>query len=189
MNVVISMIQQIRSLMRINSIRLGLILLCGLLLPCLHSEPANILVANLTFTRPATWKWTEPTKGSSAVSRFVIPGPGNSSKTDVRFFIIKKDVETEKAATLNQFPGSSQRDLGIEEIKIGKQKVLYLKIEGTYQLRDSTPKPGQLLLGAAIPMGKEFVFAKLLGPRAEVEQQISKFKKMVETAIKERDVN
>jgi hypothetical protein len=156
----------------------------------LRAEPADVLVGNLTFTRPQNWKWQEPPKASSAVSRFMILDTGDAvSQTEVRFYIIKKEVSSERQGLLQQFPQASATDLHEQQIKIGKQKIVYFTIAGTYQFKNGKPRPDQLWVGAAIPSGKQFVYARLQGPRSETEKCISVFKQMVENAVKERDVN
>ncbi|MDB6029603.1 MAG: hypothetical protein JWM68_5826 [Verrucomicrobiales bacterium] len=152
----------------------------------LYAQPANILVWNLTFTRPENWVWEEPPKTSSALNRFTIPS-GGVVRTDVRFYIVKKDVASERAALLQQFPGSSATDIQEQEIKVGKQKIVYFKIGGTYKYKDTSARPDQLWLGAAIPSGKQFVYVRINGPRAEVDAQLPIFKKMVENAVRERE--
>lgn len=162
-------------------------LLCPLFL---KGEPANVLVGKYTFTRPETWIWADPPKVSSATSRFVIHNSsGKPTQTDVRFYVMKKEVQSERDNLLHQFPGTSTRDLQEESFKIGNQKIIYLRIEGTYQFRTSPPRHDQIWLGAAIPVGKEFVYARILGPRGEVEQYMPTFRKMVEEAVKEYSLN
>ncbi len=149
-----------------------------------HAEPDNVLVGNLTFTRPDRWRWAEPTKTSSALTRFIV-----SSQTDVRFYVVNKDVSTEKASILHQFPEASANDLAQDEMTIGKQKIIFYTISGTYKYKDLVPRPHQLWVSAAIPRGKQFIYARIMGPSNEVEECVAKFRNMVETAVKEQQAN
>jgi hypothetical protein len=156
----------------------------------LHAEPANLLVGNLTFTRPENWRWEEPTRTSTALTRFVLGNPRLTAQTDIRFYIVNKNVASEKAVLLSQFPGSTAADISETSLKVGAQKLIYLRIAGTYRYHEGTPKPDYVVLGAQIPTGTtQYIYAKMMGPRAEVEGSVSAFKKMVEDAIRERDVN
>ncbi len=165
---------------------LGLFLFLLLLCVRLSAEPLNVMVEDLTFTRPEKWLWAEPTESSPAVTRFVVPEAGGTS-VDVRFYVVKKDYSNERKALQTQFPEAKAEDLHEQELKIGRRKVVYLEIEGTYVFRDHHPKPDQLWVGAVIPKGKEYVYARIQGPRSEVQGQLATFKKMVEDAVTERE--
>ncbi len=171
----------------------AVVLLASILsLSNVFAEPDNVLIGNLTFTRPKNWTWQEPPTTSSAVSRFVIQdSQGRATQTDVRFYIMKKAVSTEKAALLHTFPQASAADVHEDETKIGKQKIIYLRITGTYKFRENKPRPDQLWVGAAIPSpsGKEFIYARIQGPRNEAQSYLPIFKQMVENAVRERDLN
>ncbi|MDB6029604.1 MAG: hypothetical protein JWM68_5827 [Verrucomicrobiales bacterium] len=153
----------------------------------LRAEPTNIMVEDLTFTRPATWQWTGPTPNSPAVNRFIVPDTNGSSKVDVRFYIVKKGYTTERQAMRGQFPESKPNDLQEQEKIIGKQRIIYLQITGTYVFRDHAPKADEMQVGAAIPMGNQYVLARIAGPRSDVEAAMAAFKKMVEDAVKDHE--
>ena len=174
--------------MRNNQPTCGL-LLCFLFISMLQlrAEPTNLMVEDLTFTRPESWKWAEPTDHSPAVNRFIVPDASGATKVDVRFYIIKKDYTSERAALRAQFPESKLNDLREQELKIGNRKIIYFEIGGTYVYRDHPPKPDQLQVSAAIPMGKQYVLTRIAGPRSDVEAVVATFKKMVEDAVKDHE--
>ena len=176
--------------MRSRITRIAVALFGLLFFSSLLAEPANVLVGDLTFIRPENWTWQEPPSISSAISRFVIKDDnGKATQTDVRFYIMKKSIAAEKAALLHTFPDASERDIREEETKVGKEKITYLRVAGTYKFKDNRPKPDQLWVGAMIPSGKQFVYARIQGPRTEAQSFLPIFKQMVETAVRERNVN
>ena len=167
------------------------LLLCWVCLMAfsVSADPENLMVGNLTFVRPSHWTWGEPPRESSAVSRFIVHAEGASVKSDVRFYVVNKPTASEPDSILKQFPQCSKQDLQQESFMIGKQKIIYFRIEGTYQYKTSKPRPDQTWISAAIPQGKKFIYVRLLGPKAEVEQNLVAFKKMVEDGVKRRYLN
>jgi hypothetical protein len=156
----------------------------------LQADPENLLVGNLTFNRPSAWTLGEPPKESSALSRLIIRAEGSSVKSDVRFYVVNKPVTTEPDTILTQFPNCSKQDLQQETFMIGKQKVIYFRIEGTYQFKTSPPRIGQTWFSAAIPQGsKKFIYVRMLGPKADVEENLVAFKQMIEAGVKQRYLN
>src|SRR5688572_20136647 len=91
-----------------------------------ENEPQDVLVEGYRFTRPAPWKWTPPTKGSTALTRFVVPGKNGGSRTDVRFYFFENDLRQrmvevfEKNAEVTDVPA-----------KVGNVELVYVTVTGT----------------------------------------------------------
>ena len=154
-----------------------------------QAEPLNVMVQDLTFTRPEAWRWAEPTDKSPAVTRFIVPDSNGFVSADIRFYVVRRGYTNEKTSLITQFPDAKPGDLHEREIKIGHRRVVYYEIAGTYHAKDHPPKSDQLVVGAAIPLGKEYVYARIQGARAEVEPEVARFKKMVEDAVMEREAD
>jgi hypothetical protein len=148
-----------------------------------RTEPVNLLVDDLTFTRPDHWKWDAPPASSVATNRFIIPDSGDHYRTDVRFYFSARGVEDEKKMFKSQFPDA--REVLQDSVKAGRITITYLKATGSYVYKDRPPRPYHCLISACIPRNpKKFVYVRMLGPTDEVERETPTFKKMVEDACR-----
>ncbi|MDB6027820.1 MAG: hypothetical protein JWM68_4043 [Verrucomicrobiales bacterium] len=152
----------------------------------LAAEPANIMVGDLTFTRPASWRWEAPQPHSKAVNGFVIPDAASKSKVDVTFYIVNNDIPTQRGILRSRFPEAQEADMHEQWLTIGKQKILYFQIVGTFIYKEKA-QPDQFWFEAVIPQGKAYVYAQIHGPRVAAERELGTFKKMVEDAIRTRE--
>src|SRR5688572_25989303 len=97
------------------------------------AEPANVLVGDVTFTRPKIWKWEQSTEKSKAI-RFVVPAEaGKPQFTDVRFYDENKNSSHSDEAWKARFPDAAKTDNARERQKqVGKRQVSYLTLHGSY---------------------------------------------------------
>ncbi len=154
----------------------------------LHAEPANVLVGEFTFNRPADWLWESGATKSKALTRFIIPDEsGKVSGTDVRFYLGQKNPAMAADVWKSYFPGLKEGDTWQEKKKIGKHDLTYISISGSYVFGGMKPKPNHTFFGVVIPSGNDFVHVRILGPKSDVQRASAQFKKMVEDAAKEAE--
>jgi hypothetical protein len=165
----------------------SLLLLLFSLLP-LRAEPLNILVGDLTFTRPTTWKWEAPDPKSPAVSCFVVPNASGPAG-EIRFYAAGTDAE--RAATMWKayFPKEDEGNLRKETDTIGKRTVTYVVTHGTLTLPGNRPVAAQAFVGVVIPYQERFLHIRFTGPQELVEKAIPDLKKMVDNAVRERETD
>ncbi|MDB6027426.1 MAG: hypothetical protein JWM68_3649 [Verrucomicrobiales bacterium] len=170
-------------------VRSLLICVCAFLfhLP-LQAEPLNVLVGEITFSRPEEWKWELPVSKTTALVRFVIPSPpGRPALTDVRFFLGTKNPAAAAALWKSYFPETKEGgDIHEEKAQIAGYNFTYLTLHGTYVFPGSKGKRDQTLIGIVIPSGKQYVQVRLLGPTDEVKAATGRFRKMIENALREK---
>jgi hypothetical protein len=167
--------------------RTTVIFFCMLLAFGLRAEPSNVLVGDLTFTRPERWKWESPSAKSTAQTRFIVPVLTGSTMTDVRFYVEEKDGKHSDEAWKELF-GSAKTVVQQETKRIGKRQLFYLSLRGSYITGPKAKaKPGTALLSATIPFGEQVIRVRILGPEGEVAGATDEFKTMVETALKDAE--
>ncbi len=148
----------------------------------------NVLVGDLTFTRPEQWQWDSPSSNSKAQTRFVVPNEsGKHSTTDVRFYLGQKNPAVAAAVWKSYFPNAKPEDITEETKKIGSREVTYVSVSGIYSGPGSKPKGTQTFLGVVIPSGENFVHVRIFGPKGEVQKASALFKKMVEDALQNKE--
>jgi hypothetical protein len=162
-----------------------LVLLLVFLSHATKADPANVLVGDITFTPPKTWKW-EQTEKSKAI-RFVVPAEaGKPQFTDVRFYAEDKDTSHSDDAWKARFPDAAKTDdVREKEKEVGGRKVSYLTLRGSYIGAENKIKRDYMLISATIPWGKQVIRARILGPKTEVKAASADFKKMIEEALVE----
>jgi hypothetical protein len=150
-------------------------------------NPANVLVGDVTFTRPKMWKW-EQSQNSKAI-RFVLPtSAGSLGVTDVRFYLEDKDSSHDDEAWKTRFPDAAKGDSSREkEIEIGKRKVGYLTLRGSYIGAEKKLKRDYMLINATIPFQNQFIRIRILGPKNDVKAASVDFKKMIEDGLAEAE--
>src|SRR5688572_22554619 len=123
------------SMLPVVATRTTLVVICSFLL-CfsLQAELVNVMVGDLTFTRPERWVWEAPSTNTPAVAQFVIPmRSGESSSAEARFYLGEKTTEAVLELWKSYF--QDPRDLASfkeERITIGKRTAIYLTMRGTY---------------------------------------------------------
>jgi hypothetical protein len=150
------------------------------------AEPLNVIVSELTLTRPVTWKWQAPTN-ASVTTEFVVPGAGDNGSARVLFYVSGQNVETLSKAWKGWIresdqPGNAQE----EQIKIGKREVYFLALHGTF-LKSRRPQPDWGLVGMVLPVKNQFIRVQMEGPWAVVEKAKDDLKKMITDALKEKE--
>jgi hypothetical protein len=156
----------------------------------LKAEPVNVLVGDLTFTRPEAWTWESPGSAakSNVLTRFIIPNDSGKPTTDVRFYIAQKNAREAAALWKSYFPQAKPKeDIREEQKTINGHELTYVSLTGTQSFPGSKPRPNCTFFGAIIPSGKDYVHIRLFGPKEEVERATTQFKKMVEDALKEAE--
>ncbi len=150
------------------------------------AEPSNILVGDVTFTRPDNWKWEQSTENSKAI-RFVIPSvPAVADRpalTDVRFYAEKEGSSHSDESWKARFPGAAGDGGREKEKEIGNRKVSYLTLKGSYIGAENKVKRDYMLISATIPYGEKVIRVRILGPKHEVKAASATFKKMIEDAL------
>lgn len=154
----------------------------------LKAEPLNVLVGELTFTRPEEWAWESPNK-SNILTRFIIPTESAKAvTTDVRFYLTQMDSRAAATLWRSHFPQAKDgKDIWEETKKIGRHNLTYVSLTGTQIYPGSKPKPNCTFFGAIIPSGNDFVHVRMFGPTPDVEKARDQFKKMVENALSEKE--
>ncbi|MDB6029607.1 MAG: hypothetical protein JWM68_5830 [Verrucomicrobiales bacterium] len=153
----------------------------------LGAEPLNIMVGDLTFTRPTTWQWKTPDSNSPAISRFIVPKPDSPAFGDVRFYGAGAEPEGAAKMWKAYFPKEDQETLRTETTTIGKRTVTYISLQGTLTLPKDKPLPAQGFVGVVIPYQDRFLHIRFSGPKELVEKAIPDLKNMVDTAVRERE--
>ncbi len=164
----------------------GLIL--GLLIGItVKAEPLNVLVGDLTFTRPNSWKFAEPDPNSPAVCRFIIPGPANRADGEARFY--RAGPEPDKAARMweKYLVRNGSEKVRQETKTIGARTITYVFLKGTLTLPGQRATDDQGFIGVVIPYGTKFVHIRFSGPQKTVEDATTELKKMIETAVREKE--
>lgn len=156
-------------------------------LPLRAEAPATFKVGEFTFTRPAKWEWVEVTSSMRKAQLKV----GEGDKTaDVVFYDFGPNgaggVQANVQRWLRQF--DPRQNDKIDEATIGKTKVTYVQVEGTYHSGmpggPTTPIEGYALMGAIMESDEGSVFVKMTGPKELVKASIADFKKMIESGPK-----
>jgi len=167
-------------------LRYILIILTTMLAFVAQAEPLNVMVGDLTFTRPKDWKWELTPTNSIAVARFVAVSHDKKITTDVRFYLSDLDEAASEKVWRGFFVDSNKPGfVKKERISVGRRDIVYMTLNGTYAYKSEKKKPGYTWVGAVIPSEQKYVVPRILGPQAEVEAALKDFKQMIEDAIKE----
>lgn len=158
-----------------------------LVFPVRAEGPATFKVGEFTFSRPTKWEWVEVTSSMRKAQLKVTEG---DKSADVVFYDFGPNgaggVQANVKRWLGQFdPRENDK---VDEVTIGKTKVTYVQVEGTYHSGmpggPTTPMEGYALMGAIIESEEGSVFVKMTGPKALVKASIADFKKMIESGPK-----
>ncbi|MEQ1853903.1 MAG: hypothetical protein ABMA01_20215 [Chthoniobacteraceae bacterium] len=151
-------------------------------------ENATFTVGAYKFSRPADWKWIEPTS-SMRKAQLQIPGKDGGAPADVVFFFFGEGqgggVQANVERWLGQF--TDKKDAGqTEPLDVNGTKVTLVSTEGTMKASpfggQPQDQPGSGLLGAIVEHPEGAVFVKMTGPAALVKQSREKFIAMVKAA-------
>ena len=152
--------------------------------------PATFKVSEFTFTRPASWEWTETTS-SMRKAQLKINSDDKKSSAEIVFFHFGAGQGGGTKANIDRWLSQFQeaRDTlnpKTEDTTVAGRKISYVSAQGTYMDGppggQKTPRSGYTLLGAIIESDEGNVFIKLTGPAALAKASQSAFRKMVESA-------
>jgi len=153
-------------------------------------QPLNVMVRNLTFTRPENWTWVPASTNSSVQVRFLISPKGEQFPTDVCFFASTNSAEKIEKGWKTHFPEADKPETFHKEtVKIGQKEIIWLTWQGGYRASWKGKKqllPGSKFVGVLIPDGEQTIQARLFGPKKEVEKAEADFKQMIKDAIQEQ---
>lgn len=169
-------------------------LLCMLTATCtlLAEDPVKFTVGSCGFSRPAEWKWIEPTSPMRK-AQLQIPGKDGGKPADVTFFFFGGgqggDVQANVQRWLGQFAGKPEANK-VEPQEFNGVKVTLVSAEGTMKASPFGGQPDDLpdsaLLGAILDQPDGAVFVKMTGPAALVKDSREKFVAMVKAATEKK---
>jgi len=167
----------------------ALLPLCiGLLcLAAADSEPANLMVETLTFTRPDGWRWKTPPEKSNAAGFLIVPTQDKKFPTEVTFVVTTISKEIVDRFWKGRFPDADKPgNLHLETVRWHETDIFLFTLQGAYQIKP--PKIEQLnakLVGAIIPVGpRKFAHVRIFGPKKDVDAALSTFTAMIKEALK-----
>lgn len=154
--------------------------------------PASFKVSEFTFQRPAKWEWIE-SASPMRKAQLKVNGADKETFAEVVFYHFGPSNGGGVQANVNRWFGQFQEPrekIGarVEETKIGKHTVTFVRAEGTYLSGmpggARTPQPGTVLRGAIIESDAGNVFVKMTGPAALANSAEADFRKMIESGLK-----
>ncbi len=148
------------------------------------ADPENILVEGYTFVRPSKWTWEAPGERSGAISRFLIPGKNGMTETDVAFFYLNDHQPDIKKRVLGNF--DNKAEFSEMTVQLGKTNLTFVRVRGTATIRKPS-RPNYQLFGVMLKSRtqKQYFFARVFGPQAEVQAAEHSFRKMIQQAVEE----
>jgi hypothetical protein len=183
------------NLMKISPIKMGqfagglLAMILLMLVPAAQaesqSEPLNVMIEDVTFPRPAGWKWAAPPTNLSVVNQFVISKEDGEIAVRVLFCLANQNSESLGRAWKGWMKEADQpENVQEERVKIGGREVYFLTMHGTFtKSRKAQPDFG--FIGVVLPARGHFIQIRMEGPQAEVKKAAGDFRKMIEEALKE----
>ena len=175
---------------RLFSLFSGAILLLSALVAVQAADQHQTFkVANLTFTRPESWKWVEIQPGMRAAQLEIKGEQGKNG--EVVFFHFPGGgggVQANVDRWLGMFQeGKDKINARTEKVTKENVTITYVQAEGTYMSGmpggPKTAVPGTMLQGAIVESPNANVFVRLTGPTALVKASQDDFRKMVESAL------
>ena len=146
-------------------------------------------VAGINFESPDSWESSEPSNNMRK-AQFSASSPSGKS-AEVVFYYFGSGNTGGIQANVDRWMKQFEEPLGkkVDTVTIGKTRVTYAQAHGTFMsgrpFGPKTPNPGYGLLAAIIEGKGGAVFIKMTGPKAAVEANIQKTKKMVEASLSE----
>jgi hypothetical protein len=160
----------------------SLIWLCAI---TAQAEPLNVMVGDLTFTRPEGWKWETPPTNLRAMTQFIVPGENGEVRARVLFYVSTEGAESLGKAWKGWFRESDlPAHVQEEHVKMGKRDIYFLTLHGTFT-KSRKPQPDFGFIGVMIPVKGHFIQLRMEGPQAEVQKASNDFRKMIAAALKE----
>ena len=146
-------------------------------------------VAGINFESPDSWESSEPSNNMRK-AQFSASSPSGKN-AEVVFYYFGSGNTGGIQANVDRWMKQFEEPLGkkVDTVTIAKTRVTYAQAHGTFMsgrpFGPKTPNPGYGLLAAIIEGKGGAVFIKMTGPKAAVEANIEKTKKMVEASLSE----
>ena len=168
-----------------------LVLACFLAISNLRADPENFMVEDITFVRPPSWEWVVP-DSEVRKAHLKVFNQNKAQTADMIFYWFPTgDKQGDPEGSIKrweaQFRERATIVATIERATIGKYKVMYCQMEGTYKGfgKESLSLPNYALVGTIIEMPRGNIMIRFTGPRELISASITTFKKMIEDALKE----
>lgn len=154
-------------------------------------DPATFKVGDLTFKRPAAWKWVAVGPGMRK-AQLQVTDEKSKQAAEVVFFQFGGGqgggVQANIARWLGQFQEpKEQLKTKVEKVMIGKSSVTHVEAQGTYMSGlpggPKTAMPNHTLLGAIIEAEDGNIFIKFTSPNELAKSSREDFRKMVASAL------
>lgn len=151
-------------------------------------DNSSFNVGAFAFSRPADWKWVQPTS-SMRKAQLQVPGRDGGKPADITFFFFGESngggVDANVQRWFGQLSGKPDANKA-EPMEFGKVKATVVTAAGTLKANPMAGIPDELpdagLLGAILEHAEGAVFIKMTGPAALVTESREKFLAMVKTA-------
>lgn len=159
-------------------------------------NPETVMLSHFTFTRPTTWKWANTRSDVTNVVQAVTlqvnyPGAGDDCRVYLNHFQPGKPAGSLKVVTKRWrefFGDPPDSAVQTKHGKVGKTKITYTEISGTYKGEGSkagVSRPDFILFGVVAEDPAGNLVMRLIGPAKSVQRAKPDFKKMIEDALKE----
>jgi hypothetical protein len=144
-------------------------------------------VGEFTFAETEGWKAQKSTK-MMVKSSFVKTGADGKTSLEVNFYHFGAGQGGDVGGNIKRWEGMFSAEPAVtttkEDMAFGSRQATLVKIAGTYQgsmmSREAEPKPDYVLVGAVLPSESAgHVFARMVGPKAEVEAAYESLKKLL----------
>lgn len=154
-------------------------------------DPATFKVGELTFKRPASWKWVAVGPGMRK-AQLQVSDEKSKEIGEVVFFQFGGGQGGGAQANIDRWLGQfrepkDQLKSKVEKVTAGKSAVTYVEAEGTYMSGmpggPKTAMPNHKLLGAIIEAEDGNIFVKYTAPQALAKTSREDFRKMVSSAL------
>lgn len=170
----------------------ALFLLLALLSGVRADAPAKFPVGGYEFTRPADWKWVEPTS-TMRKAQLQIPGKDGGKPADITFFFFGESngggVDANVQRWFGQLTGNPEANKA-EPMEFNGVKVTMVTAAGTLKASPMAGIPDELpdaaLVGAIVEHAEGAVFIKMTGPAELVKSSREKFTAMVKAAAEKK---
>jgi len=156
-------------------------------IPSHAEDPTKFKVGAFEFSRPADWKWIQPSSTMRKAQLQFLPKAGGRS-ADITFFYFGEqggDVQANTQRWFGQFTTTPDANK-TETQEIEGVKVTIVTTEGTMKASPFTGVPEDVpdsaLLGAILEHATGPVFVKMTGPAALVKESREKFMVLVKSA-------
>lgn len=173
-------LQNILSRLVLSSLVLGALAGSG------AEAPAKFKVGEFTYARPAKWEWVEVTSTMRKAQLKVVDEKTKSAAEVIFFAGNMGGVQANVERWFGMF--QEAHDKKTEEITVGKHKVTYASVQGTFLSGmpggARTPMKDQALLGAIVTSPQGDVYVRMTGSIGLVKNATTEFKKMIEEALK-----